>query len=525
MKHIILIAVFALFTKIGLSNNVTISNISTPDNQHIQFDITWDNSWYTTINYDAVWIFIKAQNCTGAATWNHIDLSVVPGDHSITGGYYLEVAATDGKGIFVRRNTEGFGTVTATVTLEFSTTYADYLSMNWQAFGVEMVWIPDGTYKVGDGSTSNTAGTGSAYNFGTSNLSAPYTISSENSIAVNAFQNDRSFYCGTTYSNSAIARNAALGASFPKGYSGIYVMKYEISQAQYVAFLNDLSLTQQGNRTFVAPTSAVGTFALTGGVTASNRNSIVIETSATASTPAVYNCDLNADLSYGDGGEIACNYLSYADLISYLDWAALRPMTELEYEKICRGTSIPTINEYPWGNTTLTAANSANLSNAGTTSEISTITGVGLAAYGGSPGTGPLRCGFAATSTTTQTTAGATYYGVLDMAGNVWEQCIQVGWTYVVSGSCYTYQYYPSGGVIFTGALGNGTVDVNGNADASNWGNSGYTLLKGGCWNSPTTAAGLQNAQVSDRTKIYSLAAYANNSRSNEIGGRGVRKP
>jgi len=526
-KKLVLLILAAFSSLLISANNVTITNVSTPDNQHIQFDLTWDNSWYTTTNYDAVWVFIKAQDCSGIATWNHVDLSTAPADHSATGGYYVEPAVSDGKGVFVRRNAVGAGTVTTTVSLTLSAAYANFLTMNWQVFGIEMVWIPQGAFQVGDGSTNNTAGTGSAYNFGTSNLIAPKSITSEVAIGAAAFQNDKGLVgCGSgTNPQGGVARNLALAASFPKGYSGFYTMKYEISQAQYVAFLNDLSLTQQGNRIFTSPTSAVGTYAMTGGTSPVNRNSIVIATSATATTPAVLDYDLNDDGTYGDGGELACNFLSYNDLISYLDWAALRPMTELEYEKVCRGTAVPTVREYPWGNTALTPANSSALVNAGTPSETSSTSGVGLAAYGGAPGTGPLRCGFAATSSTTQSTAGATIYGVLDMAGNVWEQCINVGWSYVWSGSCYTTNTYPATGVIFSGTVGDGEVDVNGNADATNWSNSSTSILKGGSWNSPNTAAGLQLAQVSDRTKILNLAAYENNGRTREIGGRGVRKP
>jgi formylglycine-generating enzyme required for sulfatase activity len=526
MKKITLLLLLCFAFMNMFSNNVNISNVTTPDNQHVQFTVTWENSWYTTTNYDAIWIFIKAQNCSGTTEWEHIPLSIVPADHSASGGYYVQPASSDGLGVFIRRNSDGFGNVSSNISLTFASPYTDFASMNWQVFGIEMVWIPQGSFQVGDGSTLNTAGSGSAYNFGTNNLISPYTVNNENAIIASAFQNDKGLiWCGSPNSDAIVARNLALSASFPKGYGGFYIMKYEISQSQYVSFLNDLSLSQQGNRTFAVPTDVPGTYAMTGGTTALNRNSIVIKTSATTTTPAIYDCDLNHDGTYGDGGDIACNFLSYADLFAYLDWTALRPMTEMEYEKACRGTIPPTIRQYAWGNITLTIAGSSALLNAGTSGEVSSITGVGLSAFGSAPGTGPLRCGFAATSLTTQTTAGATIYGVLDMSGNVWEQCMQVGWSYLVAGSCYTIYTYPSGGIIYTGSLGDGKIDVNGYADASNWGNSNHTILKGGSWNSSNTAAGLQKAQISDRSMIYNLASYPNNSRASDIGGRGVRKP
>ncbi|MCS7153885.1 MAG: hypothetical protein NZ989_08070, partial [Bacteroidia bacterium] len=42
----------------------------------------------------------------------------------------------------------------------------------------------------------------------------------------------------------------------------------------------------------------------------------------------------------------AMGNLSYTDLLSYLDWAGLSPMTEFEYEKACRGPNIPIAGEY-----------------------------------------------------------------------------------------------------------------------------------------------------------------------------------
>ena len=54
--------------------------------------------------------------------------------------------------------------------------------------------------------------------------------------------------------------------------------------------------------------------------------------------------------------------LSWPDLCAYADWAALRPMTELEYEKACRGPNNPVLGEYAWGNTSisLTAVSQTN---------------------------------------------------------------------------------------------------------------------------------------------------------------------
>lgn len=57
-----------------------------------------------------------------------------------------------------------------------------------------------------------------------------------------------------------------------------------------------------------------------------------------------------------DGKWIACNWLTWMDGAAYTDWAALRPFTELEFEKAARGPQLVVNDEYSWGSTDLTQA-------------------------------------------------------------------------------------------------------------------------------------------------------------------------
>ena len=275
-------------------------------------------------------------------------------------------------------------------------------------------------------------------------------------------------------------------------------MKYEISQQEYVDFLNTLTYTQQVTRTAISPDLLAGTYLYD-----AYRNKIKISTPGIATTtPAIY----ATDYPY-----VACNYLSWADLAAYLDWSGLRPMTELEFEKACRGTGSPVANEYAWGSTGI-AVNEYTIINGGATSEAIAAanysTTVGNAAYTLTiPLTGsiigPLRVGiFAGTSGNTgRVTAGATYYGIMEMSGNLWERPITVG--------------NPTGRT-FAGVHGNGTLDATGNADASNWpGTDGLGAgFRGGSWSNAGTYL-----RVSDRIS----AANTTDNRSINYGGRGVR--
>jgi formylglycine-generating enzyme required for sulfatase activity len=497
--------IVAISLLIGISNsnlkanNLTIGTPSIVGSNTIQFTVEWNNSWRLATgpsNWDAVWLFVKYQDCA-TNLWRHVNLSTTVGDHTITGSQLEVITVSDAKGVYLRQNTNAVGNITsATVTLTFSTLVnAGY---NYQVFGVEMVNIPTGNFVLGDctgGSTNQ--------NFYCQGITAAMQAAG---LANGAYS-----CCGAS---------PTLTSSFPMGVNSFYCMKYEISQEQYVAFLNTLTYDQQLNLTSVPPQSAAGTLA-----TAPNtngRNGIRIQTpGAMSNIPAVYGNDLNNNGTFNeaaDGQNIACNYLQWSDLMAYLDWSALRPMTEFEYEKVCRGTLPQVVNEYVWGvpaaqpsPSPITQALSSALTNAGTASELSTAAGNGLCAWGANNAAlGPLRCGFAATATTSRVQAGGSYYGCMDMAGNVWEQC--------VGGKQDPGTNY--GG--FAGAVGDGLLLATGYANASGWpawgGQNGGGMMRGGDWFTNDA----RTLQTSDRWN-FSSYQNLNQTRDLRIGGRGVR--
>lgn len=514
-KKILLLSILSLCSIVGYSNNLRITNVSAPTATTIQFDVAWDNSWNTAApsnNWDAVWIFVKTQVCSvGSSPWLHANVSTVSGNHSVTGGVLQVDAVTDGRGVFLRRSALGSGNIaTATVTITFSSSYT-VSSTNYEVLGIEMVNVPQGSFQVGDISLNSS--THSVNSYGSSNATTPYTISTEAAIAAGSALRNQASEQAFTYTN-----HQALAAAYPKGFNAFYCMKYEISQQQYVAFLNLLTFEQQSYRTAVVPSSAIGTAALAPN-SGDNRNSIEIRTPGIAfSTPAVYGNDLNNNNTYDegdDGGNIACNYLSWRDLKAYLDWAALRPMTELEFEKAARGTNTPVLQEYAWGTIDITQAISNSLTNGGQATEVSTTTGNGLCAYNGGTSTtlGPLRVGFAATGATIRAGAGASFYGIMDLSGNLWEQTITTGWN---AGPPSTTAAGVNA-VIFVGGNGDGTIDNLGDANTTGWGISdAQSIVRGGNWEYPG-----RRCQLSDR--FYLGNTTENATRLRRTGGRGVR--
>lgn len=151
----------------------------------------------------------------------------------------------------------------------------------------------------------------------------------------------------------------ALPSRYANGVEGFYAMKYELTQEQYVTFLNQLNRAAQYTHTIGGLLDGIKEGEYVYGEdrnTPSFRNGIIVqERRLNSHDPYLFACNLNPDNvsnSLNDGQNIACNYLSPANLLAYADWCGLRPLSELEYEKMCRGIypAKPGSPDYAWGN-------------------------------------------------------------------------------------------------------------------------------------------------------------------------------
>jgi formylglycine-generating enzyme required for sulfatase activity len=471
----------------------------------VQFNLSWQNSWRTSttapFNWDAAWVFVKYKVGT-TGDWKHATLST--SGHTIPSG--ASSTQTDAAGIFIYRSVDATGAFSQSgiqLLWNYGTDgVANDSKITVRVFAIEMVYNQVGGFQAGSGG-QNTGELRTATDVSTTGTAATFTVtgtspsvqgnsSSASPTNIAARANASSDLTGTS--------TASLASGYPTGFNAFYAMKYEISQQQYVDFLNTLTYTQQAARTIVAPNSAAGTPALV--ASNANRNGVDIQSPGTASTiPAIYACNLNGTGSFNesdDGQHIACNYLSWDDLTAYLDWAALRPLTELEYEKSCRGgNQNPAASEFAWGNTSATAL--SGLSNASTMSETASSSSANIA-YNNAYTLGPVRTGIFATGSTARLTSGAGFYGNMELSGNLWERVVTLG--------------NPTGRT-FSGVHGNGTLTSGGAADVSGWPVAGGTGWKGGSWLNATT----NSATTSDRAQ----AANTDNTRSADAGGRGVR--
>ncbi len=450
------------------ANNLSISNVSlegqntTDDFILVQFDIRWENSWRVSTgdpnNWDAAWVFIKYRGPGG--DWQHATINLT--GHTAASGSTIDTAS-DGTGVFVYRDGDGTGDV-GYVGVQLRWNYGedglgDNDEVELRVVGIEMVFVPEGAFAAGDGSTTPRAN---------------FTLTTINTAIATTTPSGTGSLGGEA--GGFPTGQATPNANWPNGFGAFCIMKYEISQGQYAEFLTMLTSTQAGNRF----PNQNGNFRHT--ISGSHPNFV-------AGVP-----------------DRACNFLSWADGVAYADWAGLRPMTELEYEKASRGTRLAVADEYAWGNTSLHNAPYA-INNDGMPNAVvdNPVSGTGNASYATTDGSlqGPLRVGIFAASlpTPSRTEAGATHYGVMEMSGNLWERAVTIG---------------HAKGRAFINTDGDGALDANGSANANNWpgDDAAGAGFRGGAWGDPPPTL-----RVSDRGDAAGTFAF----REALLGFRAVR--
>ena len=500
-NHLFSIVLLLLVLPIFVSaNNLHLENIVfneidfQQDFLKIQFDISWENSWrengdgteFSADNWDAAWVFAKYRESGG--DWNHCTLAL--SEHTAPAGCVIEnpSANSDNRqtGVFIYRSSAGSGN-NDWYNCKIKWNYgddgiADDASVDIKVFGIEMCYIPEGSFYLGDGSSSGT--------FRQTGSNTPVLIS-ETPVVVKCEN--------TTYDDAQLEGSGILvdgddgidedgtttisNPDYPTGYKAFYCMKYEITQEQWVDFCNTITSTQASQLWYTNSSYRHGTL---GG---SYPN-------YTTSRP-----DRNL------------NYLSIMDGMAYADWTGLRPLTELEFEKACRGNQNAIAGEYAWGTNTICP--DASLTISGTedgTEAITTDVSNGACVCGnnshsgGDGGWGPLRAGIFAESVTNRISSGATFYGLMEMSGSLWERPVTLG---------------KLTGRGFTGSNGDGNITIDGYANISDW--PGYTTNK----NSGAEGSGFHGGSwyytTFNRVSHRVSAAHGNTLRDLSYGFRACR--
>lgn len=522
LAGLVMVLCVVMWVPAAFANNMQVSNVGFYDldeassNVWVKCDVSWDNSWRvsgTLTNWDAAWVFVKYADAS--TNWQHAYFSTNDSVHTAAEGSAMDVGVSTnssgdyvGAGVFLYRASNGTGNNDFTdvrLCWDYSGTGLDLklgTNVNISVNAIEMVYVSEGRFWVGTGGVESgrlrvpgSDATPVLISTAGSVIQAQDTNYDDPQIEGNGIYVDGDEGIGTN--EEAVVVNT----DFPTGYKAFYCMKYEISQGQYRDFLNKLTRAQQNTRT---ESQTANNFAMSGDAALQNRESIRNPSSIPVGR-ITFGCDCNTNGVFDevdDGGNRAC-WLSRDDGMAYSDWAGLRPMTELEFEKACRGPESPQANEYAWGSVSIYGS-AYGLTNGGQPDAVITNSGSGTgnASYDMTDGdlNGPLRCGIFAASTSgpTRAEAGATYYGMMEMSGNLYERPVAFG---------------NVGGRTFRGTHGDGKLAADGSVDGnSDWKGCG---LRGGNWLTSASRMG-----VSYRKQ----ASYQGSARYYEWGWRCVRQ-
>ena len=298
---------------------------------------------------------------------------------------------------------------------------------------------------------------------------------------------------------------------FPKGYEAFYLMKRRVTQGDYAAFVN----------------------ALDGGDTRDSYGQLVrFPWDGTGSHRGTIGLVRGERTRKAERPERPCNHLCWADAMAFAAWAGLRPMTELEYEKACRGPLDPVPLEFSWGKGPVDKEDIRAKKIVG--HEDGTEVAVGQANIwheepfeGGDGGAGPIRDDAfdrippegppstfwlnrapgakAQPAGGERERRGLSYYGIAGLTGNLWELTISVG---------------TREGRAFEGTHGAGEVDDLGEApwQALGWPDQ---LGKGLSWRGGSWYTHWRRGLVAGRP--YGSGAPGFFHRSNDAGFRAAR--
>jgi formylglycine-generating enzyme required for sulfatase activity len=477
----------------------------------VDVDVSWRLSWHTQRNHDAAWLFVKkpASWCAGTP------LAIAPDGHTTRtnrgdGPDAAFTVSTDQRGVFVYRSAQtserglserGDNDWRLRLRLDLpEDANLEELPETVDVYGVEMVHVPSGPFSVGDPRPRADSPRHSFFEETADSTAAPpFQVTSSDAIPVCDGPGTLCYRRATRAFESGRDGDleGPIPSRYPTGFDAFYLMKYPVTQGQYAAFLTDLGRCGAKERTPMGHPE----YDLRGSLQFADN-----EYGFTATRP-----------------DRAATDLSWDDAAAFADWAALRPMTELEFEKAARGPEAAVAGEFAWGSTMLVHGDTmftARGEVAGSEatgdeyvrgnadfrpSESRTTALVGGDGHGGpfrvdifesrvygSPAGAPRQSFSSQAGTSFQSlraASGASYYGVQGLSGGLYERVVTA-----------TDEH----GRRFRGTHGDGRLLYPAAADVDDWpGPRGDGLgMRGGSGGRPPVFM-----QISDRT-FGSYAAY-----------------
>ena len=358
---------------------VSVETGGAADGRTVAVRIEWRHAWRDARNHDGVWVVVRDRERPATPI-----AKLLPGGaRSLGGGTHdAEIAVTaDGVGAFVApRLTPGEERVDPVVLRVELRLAGDSVPTSPFATGLEMVYIPAGAFELGDADAQARA-QGSLFAVD-EDPGAPtrYEVRDESAIAV-ADEPGALWYEVGGEPQYRGDRAGPIPEGFPKGTRAFWIMKREFRQGDWAAFLAALPPVARALRWRPPAASAEGAacFSLAD-----------VDGVPVASAPAR-----------------PLQFVSWDDTCALLDWHRLRPLTELEFEKAARGPVAPCALDFPWG----IADAAPVLRRVESTRDLRHD---GAAAEAGGDAAARIA-------------RGASYFGVLDLAGSVWERVVAAG--------------------------------------------------------------------------------------------------
>ncbi len=429
--------------------------------------VEWSGSWRNDRNHDAAWLFYKLSGRIpgdDGVVSRHARiksvLAVEPVDPDGPPG--TATIAADGTGVFVSAAAAHQGDAAWIVEVELDGAVLNaFRPSAATAHALEMVYVPEGPFSTGDADENAKAYAAYYTSDADGGWRGAFEIGSEVGFEVGPAAGALYYDIGGSEYRGDQA--GPVPDAFPKGFDAFYVMKHEVTQGDFAAFLNHIA--DQGARPWEPDDDWLA--------------------------PENYG-SIRAD---GDGfvaGEPKqpMNYMTFTDMLGFLDWAALRPITDLEFTKAARGPQIPAGFDYPWGSGSKTR----------------------LLRHRDADGAWTAGAGDIALSDATKEELGASYYWVMDLAGGLWERVVTLS---------------HADGRAFEGSHGDGHVDENGRATNADWPArldpeaGGYGYRGGGQYGSNPRLYNEYNPHSPISLRPY--GGWGGGDRSIGYGGRGGR--
>jgi formylglycine-generating enzyme required for sulfatase activity len=502
----------------------------------VTLSIEWDKSWRDAENWDAGWIILKGK--TESGTLEHVEITQTP---NVVQNRSEENAAAeiyvpeDRTGFFIHRANVSEGDNNWTVKIQ---TPANQHYTDMRSYGVEMVYVPQGKFELGTTRSlrdRKAARSNEWIRFtppaplsaffradpdGEDYYGGTYEVDSKDPITIGNELGDL-YYLDAKFLEDFTSgdKKGVLRQEFPKGFQGFYQMKYEVTEQQYVDFLNGLTPEKADERWFKE-----------------------IESRKPNPWKLRYTIRKTESEFTTERPHRAAAYLSWDDALAWADWMGLRPMTGLEFEKSARGPKPAKFREFTWGENELESSESFRkdgkiMNPDGSLAEteegpvktdgnihvfirdqlessdnLCTPDGENYFSWypacralkGGDAKWGPLRVGIhGVDSGGDRVNAGAGYYGSMDLGGNLNEQMVTLG--------------VPQGRK-FQGTHGDGTLTSDGFATNNDWSphaDKQYISSRGAGWSSHPN-----HARIADR---FGGLVDNGNRRSAVRGFRAVR--